>query len=122
MIDAEQLLDQTFVLADLPMLRALLRDYAIAADMAEDRREEFILAVHELLANAVEHGGGSGRVVVSQANGELRCRVRDRGPGLINGWQEGSGLRIVRTLVDRFEIRRTDQGADITVTMMIRRR
>jgi anti-sigma regulatory factor (Ser/Thr protein kinase) len=120
MTDAEQLLDKTFVLADLPVIRAFLRDCAIAAGMAADRREEFILAVHELLANAVEHGGGGGQVLVWQVNGELRCRVRDQGPGLVNGWRQGSGLRIVRALADRFEIGCTDHGSDITMTMMIR--
>jgi anti-sigma regulatory factor (Ser/Thr protein kinase) len=120
MTDAEQLLDKAFVLADLPVLRSLLCDCAIVAGMAQDQRDEFVLAAHELLANAAQHGGGGGQVLVEHASGELRCQVRDRGPGMTAGCQDGSGLRIVRGLVDRFDIGDAGPGADITMTMMVR--
>jgi serine/threonine-protein kinase RsbW len=115
----EQLLDKAFALADLPVLRAILRDCAIAAGLGDERREEFVLAAHELLANAIVHGGGSGQVRVTRANGELRCQVRDRGPGLTEASVDGAGLRIVRGLVDRLDVSGDQTGADVTMIMSV---
>jgi anti-sigma regulatory factor (Ser/Thr protein kinase) len=42
----------------------------------------FVLGVHEIAANAVRHGGGSGRLELWQTDGVLRCRISDRGPGI----------------------------------------
>jgi anti-sigma regulatory factor (Ser/Thr protein kinase) len=114
---AEQLLDKAFGLADLPVLRAALRDCAIAAGLGDQRREEFVLAAHELLANAIVHGGGSGQLRVSRADDELRCQVRDRGPGLTAVNRDGAGLRIVRALVDRLDVNGNRTGADVTMIM-----
>lgn len=119
MTDPGLVLDKTFALADLPVLRAILGDCAIAAGMVAARGEEFVLAAHELAANAIEHGGGSGQLRVFHANGELRCQVRDRGPGLTVGSRDGSGLRIVRAVADRLDIGSNGTGADVTMIMSI---
>jgi anti-sigma regulatory factor (Ser/Thr protein kinase) len=48
--------------------------------MPEGRALDVMLAVHELAANAVEHGGGTGRLRMSVTNRELICQVSDPGP------------------------------------------
>ena len=57
------LLDMFFTAADLARLRRCLTDTARLAGLAglaEPRRGEFVLAVHEVTGNAVQHGGGRG--------------------------------------------------------------
>jgi anti-sigma regulatory factor (Ser/Thr protein kinase) len=70
-----------------------------------------VLAVHELAANAVRHGGGAGRVQLRTADGALHCVVSDAGPATIDGharagtavavqpwlFKPGHGLWLVRT-------------------------
>jgi len=119
MTDPEQLLDKTFGLADLPVLRAIFRDCAIAVGLTDERPEEFVLAAHELLANAIEHGGGSGQVRIFRTRAELRCQVSDHGPGLTAASRDGTGLRIVRALADQLNIKGTPAGTDITMAMNI---
>ena len=75
------LLDMFFTAADLARLRRCLTDTARLAGLAEPRRGEFVLAVHEVTGNAVQHGGGRGRTRLWYADGALRCRVTDDGPG-----------------------------------------
>lgn len=49
------------------------------AGIPDDRAEEAVLAVHELAANAVVHGGGAGRLRVWNLAGALLCQVDDGG-------------------------------------------
>ena len=41
-----------------------------------------MVAVNELLTNAVRHGGGTGRVTLWRADGAVVCEVSDHGRGL----------------------------------------
>jgi anti-sigma regulatory factor (Ser/Thr protein kinase) len=63
------LLDMFFTAADLARLRRCLTDTARLAGLAEPRRGEFVLAVHEVTGNAVQHGGGRGRARLWYADG-----------------------------------------------------
>jgi serine/threonine-protein kinase RsbW len=49
-----------------------------------------VVAVNELLTNAVRHGGGGGRLRLWRADDQLVCEVSDNGPGL-SGVLEGRG-------------------------------
>ncbi len=74
-------LDQAFDADTLLDLRKAVLAVAAAAGMPNDRATEVMLAVHELAANTVRHGGGTGRVRMHAAAGELHCQVSDAGPG-----------------------------------------
>lgn len=117
MTDADLLLDTAFTRADLARLRWLTRDCALLAGLCAQRREDFVLAAHELFANAIMHGGGGGHVQVFRAAGELRCLVRDRGPGIGADAVDGCGLRVVRAFADRLEICANAVGTVVTITM-----
>jgi two-component sensor histidine kinase len=54
-----------------------MRACATHAGFAEDQAEDVVLAVHELAANAVRHGGGAGRLRVWNIAGTLHCQVDD---------------------------------------------
>jgi anti-sigma regulatory factor (Ser/Thr protein kinase) len=131
----ELLLDKEFTVADLAKLRSLIADCAAVAGLPAERGGEFVLVAHELIANAIEHGGGRGQVQVFCADGELHCRVHDRGPGvssdavpsqlsalaILDGGEGGCGLWIVRELADRLVIGANGAGAIVTASLRINR-
>ena len=55
------------------------------ASMTGDRALDVMLAVHELAANAVVHGGGRGRLRMHVTSGCLYCEVDDVSPSSLNG-------------------------------------
>jgi len=91
------------------------------AGLAEARRQDFILAVDEILTNAVRHGGGAGRLELWIDDGTLWFEITDAGlgfapaspAGLPSPTQVGGrGLWIAREMTDRLTI---DSGPDGTV-------
>jgi anti-sigma regulatory factor (Ser/Thr protein kinase) len=118
MTGTRTLLDRRFGLPDLPALRAVLGDCAIVSGLPEQRGEEFVLAAYELLAHAVEHGGG-GQVQVHRTVGQLRCQVRDCGPALPARPTDGCGLGVARALADQLNISRHRDGTTTTMMMNI---
>jgi anti-sigma regulatory factor (Ser/Thr protein kinase) len=93
--------DERFDAASLHLLRDRVAACAAAAGMPEDRAVEATIAIHELAANAVVHGAGSGRVQLQAADDALRCQVSDAGPST-GPWplQQGHGLWIVHAIAD----------------------
>ena len=72
-------IDTRFDRDGLAAARAQLQACAVQAGLPEDRVVDVVLAVHELAANAVRHGGGEGRLRVWIQAGALHCRVDDGG-------------------------------------------
>jgi anti-sigma regulatory factor (Ser/Thr protein kinase) len=106
----ETVLDQRFDGDDLFALRSAIVAHA-AALVDEDTAEEMVLVAHELVTNAVRHGGGTGRLRMWAAGGRLWCEVSDQGPGLADPAFAGTrlpdptvpggrGLWIARTMSD----------------------
>jgi len=128
-------LDQEFGETTLRVLRETVLAHATAAGMPEGRALDVMLAVHELAANAVEHGGGTGRLRMSVANRELICQVSDPGPassglvrdtsasqrpGAIAGmspwpYEPGHGLWLVRQIADHISVDSGPAGSQVTV-------
>ena len=74
---APPLLDLAFDSGALYILRAEVLALAGQAGLSDDRAGDVVLAVHELAANVVCHGGGKGRLRVWQLAGALHCQVDD---------------------------------------------
>lgn len=108
--------DESFDAANLHLLRERVAACAVAAGMREDQAAEVTLAVHELAANAIRHGAGSGRLVMRAADGALHCLVSDAGPGT-GPWpvQQGHGLWIVRAVARRVTVSPGLRGSRVTV-------
>jgi anti-sigma regulatory factor (Ser/Thr protein kinase) len=77
----EHLLKQSFDGGQVGVLRRVVEAHAAAAGLSEPRRQDFVLAVDEILTNAVRHGGGGGIVEVWLTVERLWFRISDEGPG-----------------------------------------
>ena len=67
--------------------------------LAGDRATALALVFSELLQNALEHGGDRVRVELARRDGELVLAITDDGSGLAGEPVSGTGLSIVRALV-----------------------
>jgi anti-sigma regulatory factor (Ser/Thr protein kinase) len=90
------------------------------------RLEDFVLAVNEIVTNAVRHAGGHGRLRMWLYAGAVRCEVVDNGAGIpqdrLNGHElppsfavSGRGLWLARHLCDLFMVQTGPQGTKITL-------
>lgn len=75
--------DQPVVLAfddtNLSQARALVVEHARRAGLADDRVMDVELAVNEMAANSLAHGGGAGDLRIWRQDPYLVCEVRDAG-------------------------------------------
>jgi anti-sigma regulatory factor (Ser/Thr protein kinase) len=78
----EVLLKQSFDGEQVAVLRRLVASHAAAAGLTEPRRQDFVLAVDEIVTNAVRHGGGGGILEVWLTADRIWFRVSDEGSGL----------------------------------------
>ena len=71
---------------------------AFCGSVPGERATALALVFSELFQNALEHGGRTVRIVLSQREGDVALSIADDGGGL-NGGNDGTGLSIVRALV-----------------------
>jgi anti-sigma regulatory factor (Ser/Thr protein kinase) len=76
------LLDRVFERQDITLVRHAVQSLLTAAGFAGDRLQSFVLAVNEIITNAVLHAGGRGRVVLRPTAHSIWCTVTDSGPGI----------------------------------------
>lgn len=116
-------LDQEFGETTLRVLRETVLAHATAAGMPEGRAVDVMIAVHELAANAVKHGGGSGRLRMSVTGRELICQVSDPGTAGTSPWpyEPGHGLWLVRQVADYISVHHGPAGSQVTVVFTMLR-
>jgi len=140
-----ELLDVVFGWADFARLRRQVAAQCAAAGLTGTRLDDFVLAVHEIAANAIVHAGAGGRLILRRAASGLRCLVADtipRGtvscpaprsadmretaaaaaavtePGEPIGADSGRGLWLAATLADELSI---TSGPDSTIVSLYMR-
>ena len=74
------LLDTVFSWSDLGQLRRLVEARCAAAGLSGPQVDDFVLAIHEIAANAIMHAGSSGRLILRRTGAGLRCLITDRAP------------------------------------------
>jgi anti-sigma regulatory factor (Ser/Thr protein kinase) len=136
------LLDVVFGWADFATLRRLVAGQCAAAGLTGSRLDDFVLAVHEIAANAIVHAGAGGRLSLQRATNGLRCLVTDTipktaatcppprsgerpelpelpaEPGEPIGADSGRGLWLAATLADELSI---TSGPDSTIVSLYMR-
>lgn len=107
-------------------VRRLVADRAASAGLGAFKVNSIVLAVHELAANSLRHGGGTGVLRVWVEGGALVCEVKDRGHirdplvGRRNPGADqpgGRGLWIVNQLCDLVQVRTGPSGTVVRVVM-----
>jgi anti-sigma regulatory factor (Ser/Thr protein kinase) len=76
------LLSIAFDRGQLAAIRESVRRLAARQGLVGSRLDGFILAVNEIVTNAVAHGGGRGRLRLWRSGAKLTCEVSDDGPGI----------------------------------------
>jgi serine/threonine-protein kinase RsbW len=119
-------LEESFDAGTLPDLRRAVLAAAVAAGLAGDRASDVVLALHELAANAVRYGGGTGWLRMMVADGALHCQVSDAGTGGVgldtaNPWplRPGHGLWLVAGVADQVNFVPGRAGSEVTVTFSL---
>lgn len=90
----------------------------LASRLPAEVVEEIKLMVSELVTNGILHGarGNDDPVVLDLCvNGNVRCRVRDHGPGLAARVRDrgGWGLQVVERLSDSWGMERSPQRTEV---------
>lgn len=106
--------------------RAVSRQ-AAEAGLIGDELHDFVLAVNEIVTNAVVHGGGRGKLRMWDHGQFLGCEVTDGGPGgVLDAPTEPTpqggrhGLRLARLLVDSLEVLESTAGTAVRLTTGLR--
>ena len=136
---AASVLDQCFDANSLSALRAAAHACAAHAGIPAERVTDIVIALHELAANAVRHGSGSGRLRIWDRVGVLYCCVDDGGPAatrpaaahgggpdggtgqnLADRWprEPGHGLWLARQVADQLTLRSDSRGTMAVITFM----
>ncbi|WP_199511557.1 ATP-binding protein [Nucisporomicrobium flavum] len=123
-IGTEVLISETFDRSQVAALRHAVAARAGAAGLTGDGLDDFVVAVNELLTNAVRHGGGTGHLTLWCEPRAITCEVADHGAGVgrlrdgkpapdePGGW----GLYLVRELTDTFAIKSGPEGTAVRIS------
>lgn len=124
------LVDQRFGLAELRTVRTTVVNHAHALGLPRERVQALELIASELMANAIQHAGGHGRLRLWASDSEIFCEVSDAGPGIsatpagpvLDPFAPGGrGLWLAGTFADGLTVQRASPtGA--TVTAVVNRR
>lgn len=112
----------------LHAIRGLIESVATAIGWDGQRRDDLVLAVHELVTNTLRHGGGRGVLRVWRDEHDLFCEVSDHGriadplvgrrapdPTGIGG----RGLWIANQVCDLVQIRQRSDGLTVRARIAI---
>ncbi|KKJ95156.1 ATP-binding protein [Micromonospora sp. HK10] len=126
-IEPSPLIAEAFDQRRVTELRHSVTSCARGAGLTGQRLDDFVLAVNELITNAVRHGGGQGRLRLWQQDGQLVCEVADHGqgisarrlndrdrpaPGAAGGW----GLWLARELSDTMAVQTGQAGTIVRIS------
>ena len=110
MADFSSHLSRSFATGDLASVRQVVSEHPAVLRLNRQRQHDLILAIDEIMSNAIRHGGGKGQLELAFSDGQVWFRVTDHGPGMSTeppaaapapNQLGGRGIWIVRQIVDR---------------------
>jgi anti-sigma regulatory factor (Ser/Thr protein kinase) len=124
------LLTESFDHSSITALRHAVASRVREAGLTGERLDDFVVAVNELLTNAVRHGGGLGRVALWRQDRDLVCEVSDSGAGLaeprplahvrpVADQPGGWGLWLAQELTDSFQLTTGIGGTTVRVSSRV---
>lgn len=125
------LIIETFDRDHISDLRHRVAGQAESVGLAGERLHDFVLAVNELLTNAVRHGGGRGSLHLWHEMGVVYCEVADSGHGIsvtrlrdrsrpaLKDTGGGWGLWLIRQLTDEMVIATGPDGTTIRISIAL---
>ena len=127
MASGPELLHRSFAAATVSGLRHELTAAVRAAGLSRSVATDFVLAVHELVTNAVLHGGGAGDLWLRRVDDVLVCEVVDYGtsgaelPVRLAEPHEtgGRGLWLAHRLTGTLLLTRRPDGVTATVSVCL---
>lgn len=129
-IEPSLLIAEAFDQAQVTDLRHSVTSCAHASGLVGQRLDDFVLAVNELITNAVRHGGGRGWLRLWRQSGDLVCEVSDHGRGIsaqrlgdrsrpapdtAGGW----GLWLARELSDTMQVDTGAAGTTVRISTAV---
>ncbi|MEU6075557.1 ATP-binding protein [Micromonospora sp. NPDC047074] len=129
-IEPSLLIAEAFNQAQVTELRHSVTSCAHAAGLGGQRLDDFVLAVNELITNAVRHGGGQGWLRLWRQSEHLFCEVSDHGHGIstqrlddrsrpaadtAGGW----GLWLARELSDSMAVDTGEGGTTVRISTAV---
>ncbi|WP_346536726.1 ATP-binding protein [Micromonospora sp. DPT] len=120
-------MSEEFTAATVTALRHRLQAAVSAAGLVGDEGYDFVLAVHELVTNAVRHGGGHGHLQLRRQDDVLICQIRDHGAAAAGlpvrlsavDVAGGRGLWLAHQLTAGLTLARGLHGVTATVTACV---
>jgi serine/threonine-protein kinase RsbW len=113
-----------FSVNDLRRVRRVTAQWATRVGLSASRTDDFVIAVHEIAANAVRYGSPAARLLLRVTGGTAAAEIHDDGC-----WQPsaeaapaarrsgGRGLALARLVCDEVEIRTGRGGTTVLLRM-----
>jgi serine/threonine-protein kinase RsbW len=112
-----------FSLGDLRRVRRVVAEWAAQAGLRDPRADDFVIAVHEIAANAVRYGSPVARLELRVVGAVAQAEVRDSGhwpsgpAGPPDPGRGGMGLPVARRVCDDVAICRRASGSTVILRM-----
>jgi serine/threonine-protein kinase RsbW len=125
--EGAELIAEPFDAARITALRHEVARCAGSAGLDGNLLEDFVLAINELVTNAVRHGGGHGFLRLWLTDDRLVCEVTDKGQGIAEGAGNGRdrpsvhtvggwGLWLARELSDTMRVATGPEGTTVQIS------
>jgi anti-sigma regulatory factor (Ser/Thr protein kinase) len=126
MTELDALLTTWFELDNLLDVRRDVETLGSRCGLSDLRLYYFVVAVNEIMTNAIHHGGGQGSLRIAWLGEYFECEIVDKGPGippeiLESGFKpaadtlSGRGLWLTRQLCDKVDIASGPNGTRVTL-------
>jgi serine/threonine-protein kinase RsbW len=126
MTELDAVLTTWFQLDNLLDVRRDVETLASRCGLSDLRLYYFVVAVNEMVTNAIHHGGGQGSLRIAWLGEYFECEIVDQGPGIPQEKLDagtrpaadtltGRGLWLTRQLCDKVDIASEPSGTRVTL-------